>query len=648
MPLSKNELEQLKTRGLIFRASAVDKSIINKDERSIRTVIATETPSIVIDWDEWEIVREILLCDSDSVILPEEREVPLLNSHRSGDAEHVIGSIRELNVENKEVVGRSFFSSVETEIWTKVEEGHIRNTSAGYEVFREFTVRIPAGGSTFVKGVEYRNDYPDKYTLVIRTKWKLREGSAVALGADENSNFRNSSQNQFQESNSYTEILSAIKAEREKIENLLNHKSSFKSKEANVPEEKPKSQEEILKEERERQAEIRKTGKRFVGRINDIDKLIDDAIDKGYTVERFNGEIVSRLSSGEEFSTPVTDLELDGKDKKRYSIWNLVRAHMEGKKDIAGLEREASDAIAEKLGRQPRENAYFVEYGHLRNAMVSKRAEITVGAGTADALVATELKAEYFLDLLYNEIIIGNKITPQIIYGAVGDLEFPRKTSSSTAYYVGESEAAAESDINFGKIKLTPRTISALVRYSRKTAQQTTPAMEGIVLQDILTQLSQKANYGYINGQGTNEPSGLLNWDGVQLFDGTGFNYDKALDMLAVLEDANVRSTNLFWLAKPAVRSSGRKKKIETGQVDRLVMNNKMLDYDFLTTGIMPDNTLALFDPSDFIIVNWGILEIQVNRWNDDGGVKVIPFWDHDFASRRPVATVKTSALSFS
>jgi hypothetical protein len=60
----------------------------------------------------------------------------------------------------------------------------------------------------------------------------------------------------------------------------------------------------------------------------------------------------------------------------------------------------------------------------------------------------------------------------------------------------------------------------------------------------------------------------------------------------------------------------------------------------------MPVNTLFLIEPSEVIVGTWGILEIQINRLNDDGGVKVIPFWSHDIINRRSVASVKTTAFS--
>lgn len=631
--------------GYVSRSVAVDEKVINKDDRSVRTVIATETPSLVWDWEEWRVIREILIVENDSVIQPMNSKIVMLDSHRSwgGVKEIIKGSIRDLHIENHEYVGQSVFASRAEDEWQLAVEGHLDATSIGYRTFREHTEILRHGTSSQINGRTFTNDFGDKRDLYIRKKWQPLEGSMVAIGADSMSGYRSAGAFfEFLQVNNRTipNQIPSSKTNREHITMEDDDKTQGQQQQTQAPGQRTQeteSKEDTLKKESERRKEIRAIGKRFSGRIKDIDKLLETAEDGLWPIERLNAEIVTRMSAGEEFAQPATDLDLDNKDKKRYSMWNLIRSVLEKNPDLAGLEREASREIAKRLGRTP--NGFFIEYGSLKR-------EITVGAGTADKLVATELMVSNFLDLLYSRMIFGRDLNVKMITGLVGDLDFPRKTSSSRAYYINEGGIATESDINFGSEKMSPKTVSAKVKYSRKTGQQTSLDMEALVIEDIINAINLRTQEAYIQGAGGDEPLGLLFQDGVQLFDGANFSFDSAVDMETLLDDMNIPLDQAAWLTTPLVKGALRKKRIEAGQVEKLCMGDRMLERRVLSTKMTPANNLALFDPSEIIIGVWGILDLQINRLNDDGGVKVIPFWDHDFINRRSIGTVKTTNFS--
>src|SRR3990167_10259856 len=96
-----------------------------KDGKSVivEAVITTEQPAIVADWERWELVREVLLMDG--VVLPDTKQVPLLDTHSRLSTSDVKGSIRNLRVEKTDLVGDVYFwSKAEDEI-SQVEEGHL-------------------------------------------------------------------------------------------------------------------------------------------------------------------------------------------------------------------------------------------------------------------------------------------------------------------------------------------------------------------------------------------------------------------------------------------------------------------------------------------------------------------------------------------
>lgn len=650
-PNSEPEKVRSNYMGFVSRRSAIDKSVLNETERSVRCVLATETSSLVWDWDSWGVIREILVIEPGSVLQPENDKVVMLDSHsyRGGVATVVKGSVRNLEVVNGEYIGRAFFSSLSEQEWTLVREGHLDAVSVGYETYNEFTIILKPGGSYQHGSRTFVNDYADQRDLYIRLKWRPLEGSMVPIGADSRSGFRNDNsvisfiQKQLEEQNrKIAELENRSFNQTEPI--TIRQENTMPEPNTTDQQNNQDTRENILKQDAERRKEIRATAKRLQGRIKDVEQLADQADLEGWSLERFNGEIVTRMNSGEEFGTPKSHLDMDNKQRKQYNMWNLVRSVVERNPKLAGLELEASNEIAQRLGIAPRENSVFIPYEHLKR-------EITIGTmeggtGTAGALVGTQLMTGNFMDLLYNTMVMGRGLKIKYIGALVGDLEFPKKTSSSTGYFIGESEAAAESDVNFGTDKMSPKTVSGLVKVSRKSAQQSTPDMEVLLIADIINQLNLRADKSAIQGQGVKELIGLLYSDGVQIIDGLNFTEGTAIDMETELEDLNVNMDTAVWLTTPRIKGALRKRKIEPGQTDKLWTKSEMLGRTGIATKQVPEGTIALVDPSEMIMATWGVLELQINRLNDDGGVKIIPFWDLDFLNRMGMSTIKATNFS--
>lgn len=170
-----NPIDDLTYRKLAIRADGPN--TIDVENRSVEIILATETPSMVYDRNRGEIIEEVLRIDG--VILPKSKQIPMLNVHSRYDAHDVLGSIRGLKTEGAQLVGRAFFSEAESvnEIWTKVREGHITAFSAGY---RAEESRYIAENETYeYKGQSYSGP------MLLTTKWHIREGSVVPIGADE-------------------------------------------------------------------------------------------------------------------------------------------------------------------------------------------------------------------------------------------------------------------------------------------------------------------------------------------------------------------------------------------------------------------------------------------------------------------------------
>lgn len=164
--------------GSMFRPATLDEKT-----RSIEVVAATETPSTVYDPARYEVVEEVLVMSGAQ--FPE--SAPLTVEHER-NAAAVIGSLREIKLENGEMVGRVYFSkSSDAEpFFIKVSERHLDSFSVTYSD-RE-SVWIDEGATANINGRTYTGP------LLVTTKWKLRSLGLVIYGADEKAKARNEEQ----------------------------------------------------------------------------------------------------------------------------------------------------------------------------------------------------------------------------------------------------------------------------------------------------------------------------------------------------------------------------------------------------------------------------------------------------------------------
>lgn len=164
------------------RAFTIFTRQVDKKNRSITEAIAaTESPVIIYD-REYGLVPEVLRMDGCQ--LPKDGQTPLLNSHRSFGVENVLGSARNYRISGENLLIDAFFASdpLGESTMTKVEEGHLRDLSVGYQVF-EYQF-VPAGQRAVINGKTYQGP------MKVSTQWAPFETSVTPIGADENAKMR--------------------------------------------------------------------------------------------------------------------------------------------------------------------------------------------------------------------------------------------------------------------------------------------------------------------------------------------------------------------------------------------------------------------------------------------------------------------------
>lgn len=165
----------------IYRAlSPAVPETIDEENRTVRAVLASETPVLEWDYMHGRMVPRVLLASGNN--FPESQQVPLLDCHRRDSVESIIGSVREFQVTERGVEGLLRFASVSTAQWNMVREGHVTDVSVGVRLLEE--IYIPEGEAEFIDGRTWEGP------LNLATEWMCLEVSLCPIGADDEAKIR--------------------------------------------------------------------------------------------------------------------------------------------------------------------------------------------------------------------------------------------------------------------------------------------------------------------------------------------------------------------------------------------------------------------------------------------------------------------------
>ena len=418
---------------------------------------------------------------------------PLLLDHSSREQIGVIEKAEIGNDRKGRAVVRFSKGSRAQEVFQDVVDGIRKNVSVGYRI-HEFVLEKETDGVATYRATDWE---PLEVSLV-----SVPADISVGVGRDDDRLAR--------------EV--PIVNVREEVQ------TNKEGKKMEVDIEKEKSE--------ARQAETKRVDDILsLGEQHNCMELARKAVKESKSVDDFRDEVLRTVYKAKPVAQGETArVGLSDKEARSFSILRAINALSTGNWSKAGFEREASEAQAKKLGKNP--HGFFIprdvmetplsddgrsEYRRLIRLMeaIIKR-DLNVGTATAGGhLVATELLAQNFIDLLRNRMMV-RRLGATILGGLVGDIAIPRQTGGATAYWVAESGAPTESQQAFDQVAMTPKTVGAFTDLSRKLLIQSSIDVEAFVRRDLATVLALELDRAAINGSGaSNEPKGILNVTGI-------------------------------------------------------------------------------------------------------------------------------------
>ena len=475
---------------------------------------------------------------------------PLLFNH---DPNKVIGVVERAYVDKKKKKGysRVRFSknSFAEEVRQDVKDGILRNVSTGYVI----------------------NDMEERDNDFLATNWQPYEVSIVATPADTSVGIgRSLIDSDTMPIDENHPIMDGKRVNADTASVVESHTPAKEMpEEQNLEVVRSEATKKAQSEERTRIREITALCNR-----HSLTEMGEQMIANGTPLNEARANVLEKL--GAKPIETVTPVELNHKENREYKISAGIQALVDNNWDRpgAGFAREVSQEIAKNSITGGSSRSLFIPYSALNRATY-----VTSGATTGGNIVATDLRADDFIEALRNNtVMVGLGV--QVLSGLVGDVAIPRRSGvASTGFLSSETTAITQSESTFDQISMTPKTLATLSKFSRNMLIQSTPGIEELVRRDLSDGINVGLDLGILNGSGSSgQPTGIMQTSGIGSVaigtNGGAITVDKLIDLeTAIMEDnAGVNADSISYVTNAKVM--GAIKKLKTSGGEYLVNNN--------------------------------------------------------------------------
>lgn len=630
-----------------FRDLSFDRAAVDGEGRTIDLSFSSESP--VVRWIDGERANEVLSHTKRHVRLDRLRDDgPLLLDHWPDEHVGVLRNVR-IDPDSKRGMAGAYVSLAGKgpEVLTMAAEGVKTKTSVGYRVHR-FRREDPMedGGLPTYRAID----------------WEPLEVSLVSMPADTSVGVgRNEASAQYARSLGIPEHTNTtIEGIRDMNDATDNTRTDPPAPPPAAPPQltPPVSKPEIdINAERERVrneelARVREIA--ALGKQHKADELASRHVQEGRTLDEFRSALLEELSRRPESGvTPVrrlTDVGLSETEKREWSIARAILACADKDWARAGLEREVSLAVGQQLGREAQ--GFFIPPDV---PGWSGQRDLTIGSAVAGGnLKGTDHRGDLYVDALRERTIVA-QLGAQFLTDLVGDVTIPAANAVTTTYWVAENSAPTEGAPTYRQITMAPKTIAAYVDMSRRTLLQTSPGVENLVRNDLVTGVAIAVDKVAINGGGTNEPSGVLSTTGIGSVDlGTNGGAPTWAGVVNVMKEVDIDNALMGALAF-ATTPHARAKMMQTGRQASGVEGNfiipaerpaELIGYRIEVSNAVPStladgsgsnlSALVFGNWNDLIIGQWSGVDVLVDPYSlsTAGALRVTVFQDVDTAVR--------------
>ena len=585
---------------VIYRTIDLSRGAIDEQKRIVRIGVSSETPV------ERDFGLEVLGHNKEDIDMEfmASGRAPLLNNHKMDEQIGVVRSFYLDEAQRRTVALVEFGNSaLAQEVFEDVRTGIKQNISVGYSINK--MVRSKDG-----EGKEY-----------YRASWTPMEASIVAVPADP-SKFVGvgRSTEKTLNTNKVTTMTEEVKVDVRQVSDSAKAEAL-----ANV-------------------GEIISLGKHHNQR-----DLADKAIERGVSVDQFKGELLEAVRNDRPLETPAAVVDVAKSEQREYSLIRAIKAHSSGDWREAGYEREISDEIALRSGKEAR--GFYVP----ANINWGQRDQTKSPTSAGGFLVGTDHLADQFIEALYGRLTVAS-LGARIMQGLKGDIAIPKLSASVTnSAFVAEGAAPSEGAATFSQVTMSPKTLAAYVDVSRRLTQQSDPSVEQVLRNDIINTFARRIDDAAIEGGATNGPSGIIANSGTNVVamgtNGAAITYAKVVEMMKAVEEDNALINSSAFLTNPKVIAALRTTARQANGVEgNFIMdaNQSILGTNVASSTIVPSDlakgtgsnlsAMVYGDFSQVMIGFWSGVDVVVDQssLSTSGGTRLAFFQDLDVAIRYP------------
>ena len=585
---------------VIYRTIDLSRGAIDAEKRIVRIGVSSETPV------ERDFGLEVLGHNKEDIDMEfmSSGRAPLLNNHKMDEQIGVVRSFYLDEAQRRTVALVEFGkSALAQEVFEDVRTGIKQNISVGYSINR--MVRSKDG-----EGKEY-----------YRASWTPMEASIVAVPADP-SKFVGvgRSTEKTLNTNKVTTMTEEVKVDVRQVSDSAKAEAL-----ANV-------------------GEIISLGKHHNQR-----DLADKAIERGVSVDQFKGELLEAVRNDRPLETPAAVVDVAKSEQREYSLIRAIKAASSGDWREAGYEREISDEIAHRSGKEAR--GFYVP----ANINWGQRDQTKSPTSAGGFLVGTDHLADQFIEALYGRLTVAS-LGARIMQGLKGDVAIPKLSASVTnSAFVAEGAAPSEGAATFAQVTMSPKTLAAYVDVSRRLMQQSDPSVEQVLRNDIINTFARRIDDAAIEGGATNGPSGIIANAGTNVVsmgaNGAAITYAKVVEMMKAVEEDNAIINSTAFLTNPKVIAALRTTARQANGVEGnfiMDVNQSILGTNVASSTVVPSDlakgtgtnlsAMVYGDFSQIMIGFWSGVDVVVDQssLSTSGGTRLAFFQDLDVALRYP------------
>lgn len=605
---------------LDYRAMHLDDKAIDEETRTVRVGVSSEEPvkrqfgMEVMDHTKENMNLEFL----------NSGRAPLLLDH---DMEKQIGVVESVELDEN---ARRLRASVRfgkgeqaSEVFNDVVDGIRQNISVGYRVDKK---------------VE-REDDPEDYYRVATTPMEI---SIVSIPADQSN------------------LVGVGRSSSETLKSTIQIKEKDMSEKIDLDAVRAEAAKSASKNAKEIMTLARKHNKADLG---------EDAIGRGIDIAEFRGELLDVIGNDKPLDTPVTVIEQSAKEKRTYSLGRMIQAQVTGDWKNAGYERELSDEITRRTGKQS-QGFYVPDFAWRSGVMTTAATGAIAGENVTDQFVPTIQRGDLFIEALRAKQVMAN-LGVTYLGGLTNRVRMPKIATGAAAGFVEEAGDVSDQSPTDAGVTLQPRTLGAFATMSRLLMLESIPAIEQIVQDDLLRSIADKIEYYAINGSGSSgQPTGILtdgNVNNLDISAGTdvaALTWADITDLVKLVEEDNgvVNAATLGFLTNPKVKAK-MANTVKVATTDSVMLLNDPWNAIYGYKAEFTNNVPSDLDPGDggsdasamifgdfsqLMVGLFGAPSIIVDPYSGSksGDVQISVMQEVDVALRNAISFAKTDEIS--